>query len=133
MDGRCQATEVVYEAIITAGDDRKSYIGASEPPFKQRHANHMTSLRSQRYKNATELSKYARQKKDEGLVYDIKWKIKEQAKAYNNTSKKCNLCIAEKFNIITAEKSHALNKKSEMVSKCRHANKFLLAHYGGVT
>ena len=47
--------------------------------------------------------------------------------AYNNISKKCILCLQEKFEIIThLDQENLLNKKSELISKCRHENKLLL-------
>ena len=58
--------------------------------------------------------------------FEIKWSILTSAAAYSNKSKRYNLCLAEKFFIIKAEKSTLLNKRSELVSKCRHENKFYL-------
>ena len=45
------------------------------------------------------------------------------------SSKKCNLCQAEKLAIIGADHSKPLNKRSELVSKCRHANKNYLSNF----
>ena len=36
----------------------------------------------------------------------------------------CNLCLAEKMCIVNADKRLLLIKKSELISKCRHQNKF---------
>ena len=38
----------------------------------------------------------------------------------------CNLCIAEKYYIICHPKEASLNKRTELISKCRHRDKFLL-------
>ena len=40
---------------------------------------------------------------------------------------RCNLCIAEVYGILHAEKDMVLNKRSELVSTCRHQKKFTLA------
>ena len=76
--------------------------------------------------DSTELSKFIWLLKDNNTDFKIKWSILTSAAAYCNKSKRCNLCLAEKFFIIKAEKSTLLNKRSELVSKCRHENKFYL-------
>ena len=44
--------------------------------------------------------------------------------------KRCILCLGEKMAIITfPEQQKLLNKRSELISKCRHENKFLLHYY----
>ena len=57
--------------------------------------------------------------------------IFDHASSYRNGSKSCNLCLTEKFHIITS-KLPLLNKRSELISKCRHVNKFLLSNYKSV-
>ena len=52
-----------------------------------------------------------------------------KARTYSNTTKRCNLCTAEKFWIITADKTNTLNRRSELVSTCRHSRKFLLSNF----
>ena len=55
----------------------------------------------------------------------IEWKIIDHAAPYVNGSRKCNLCLTEKYHIITST-DRLLNKRSELVSKCRHENKYYL-------
>ena len=43
--------------------------------------------------------------------------------------KLCNLCLSEKLCIIKAHSSNLLNKRDEMISKCRHENKFYIKNY----
>ena len=45
-------------------------------------------------------------------------------KAYNPTLKKCNLCLNEKLSIIDNPDKILLSKRSEVISQCRHRNKF---------
>ena len=45
---------------------------------------------------------------------------------HSNISKRCDLCLTEKLMIITANPDRILNKRSELISKCRHENKFYL-------
>eukprot|EP00111_Clytia_hemisphaerica_P005474 TCONS_00015874-protein len=56
------------------------------------------------------------------------WEIIDHAASYRNGSKSCNLCLAEKVNIITSKREF-VNTKSELISKCRHVNKFLSENY----
>ena len=104
----------------------------TEPPFKQRHANHLTVNKHEAYKDSTKLSKYVwdLKRKSEAM---IDWSISDRAHAYDNRTKRCNICLAEKLEIIAAERSKNLTKKSEIVSKCRHRNKFLLPNFTPVT
>ena len=54
----------------------------------------------------------------------------QKGSAYSNITKKCLLCLHGKPE--TANYPHPkelLNKRSELVSKCRHANKYLLNNY----
>ena len=45
---------------------------------------------------------------------------------YNSSSKRCNLCLKEKFLIIYRPKLSTLNKCNKLVSSCCHRNKALL-------
>ena len=45
---------------------------------------------------------------------------------YRSGDKRCNLCLEEKMCIMEAEPNKLLNKRSEIISKCRHQNKHRL-------
>ena len=133
LNNNCQARSIVYEATIASGDERRTYVGISDPPFKARYANHRTSFKHERYRNSTELSKYVWDLKEKEQSYKLEWKIAERARPYNTITKRCNLCLAEKRRIITSNRDETINKRTELVSKCRHANKFSLANFTHVT
>ena len=76
--------------------------------------------------NCTELSKYIWELKSNNKDYDIKSSMIARAKAYNNRAKRCNLCLTEKLSIINANSANLLNKRNELISKCRHENKFYI-------
>ena len=42
---------------------------------------------------------------------------------YSNKSKRCHLCLTEKLYLVRAKKPSLLNKRTELISKCRHENK----------
>ena len=94
--------------------------------FKLRYRNHVCSFRNERYKHATELSKYIWSLKDRNIMYNIKWCKVKQARSYSNVSKRCNLCLWEKYFIICRPEVSTLNNRSELISTCRHSKKFLL-------
>lgn len=133
LKGKCQSACIVYKATVSSATAVKEYIGLTEPPFKQRYANHLTAIRHETHRCSTELSKYVWDLKRKGEDFAIDWSTSDRAHAYDNRTKRCNLCLAEKSRIITADKSKTLNKRSEIVSKCRHMNKFLLANFSPVT
>ena len=58
--------------------------------------------------------------------YTIKWSIMKKVKAYKPGSKRCNLCLEEKLLIMKAKKTECLNKRSDLISKCRHVTRYLL-------
>ena len=136
LNGKCLNSSIVYKATVDVSGTPapKVYIGSTETPFKHRYANHLMSFRHERYENQTELSKYIWRLKREGKDYRIGWDILRRAPAYSSLSKRCDLCVTEKLMILFMDKSTLLNRRSELVSKCRHQNKVYLSNFvGGVT
>ena len=55
------------------------------------------------------------------------WSIAKKVPPYSNTSKKCPLCLHEKLEIINYSRpEELLYRRSQLISKCRHGNKFSL-------
>ena len=129
LQGHCLATNIVYQAVVSTQDKAMTYIGLTEPPFKTRYGNHLYSFRNENRKTSTELSKYIWELKESKTPYNIAWSIVKHATPYTNVSKRCDLCTTEKLIILTADKRSLLNKRPEIVSKCRHQNKFYLAKF----
>ena len=61
----------------------------------------------------------------------IHWSVNDHAKPYQNGSKMCNLFLTEKYHILTSL-VNLINKRSKLVSKCRHENKFHLVNYKAI-
>ena len=60
----------------------------------------------------------------------LTWEAFRTTKTYSNITKRCSLCLHEKLAIITYPyPDEPLNKRSELVTKCRHENKFLLKNF----
>ena len=56
----------------------------------------------------------------------VTWAVRNQFSAYNPQSKRCFLCLNEKLELLEDKENNLLNKKSEVISKCRHQNKYVL-------
>ena len=128
LNNNCLSTNFIYNALVTTHEDKigKNYICLTE--FKQRFSQHKLSLRNENYANSNELSRYILEIKYKNKDYNIKWTIIRRARQYNNIIKWCDLCLTEKLCIIKAYASTLLKKRSELVSKCRHQNKYCLAN-----
>ena len=129
LHGKCQVESIVYKATVTTTNDEKDYIGLTVQTFKQRYYSHQHSMRDNKYRSSTSLSQHVWALKDQVIDFSIQWRIQRKATAYQNTTKRCNLCLAEKVEIISADKVRSLNKKTELISKCRHENKFYLSNF----
>ena len=129
LSNKCLTESVVYQATVTStsADSPQTYIGLTENSFKTRYSNnHKASFKKYDKRNAKELSKYIWLLQSNNIDYSIKWRTLKRAKPYSPASKRCNLCLWEKYFIIFKPEMASLNKRNELVSSCRHANKFLL-------
>ena len=65
---------------------------------------------------------------------NLMWCIVKSVPAYSNISKRCMLCLHEEiYEILNySDREELLNTTSELVSKSRHVNKFLLAMYKSI-
>ena len=122
LNGNCLASNLIYRAEVTSSSPTKSYIGLSGGSFKHRYNNHTKSFRNERYEKDTELSKCIWNLKRRGEIFFIKWNILKQSNTRIRKSGQCNLCLDEKLCILLAKNCNSLNKRSELISKCRHTN-----------
>ena len=130
LNGNCLQSSVVYQAIVTRNDNNttETYIRLTETDFKTRHRNHTASFRHAKHKNSTELSKHIWTLKNDNIDYSISWRVLSSSSPYNSSSKRCNLCLKEKFLIICRPDLSSLNKRNGLVSSCQHRNKALLCN-----
>ena len=126
VNGRCTETDVVYKVDIITHNNASTYIGSTQY-FKERFHQHMLSLRHEKYKNSTSLSTHIWDLKEKHINFTLKWRIIAKAKSYNPEAKKCYLCIAEKAKILYHNGEGLINKRSEIMAKCRHRAKHKLA------
>ena len=88
------------------------------------HRNHIKSFTHKKYSNETELSKHIWHLKQNKTDFTIKWSIIKRSISYTGGSKRCNLCLEEKLNILKEKDNCLLNKRSEIISACQHKNRF---------
>ena len=128
LDGKCLSLSIVDRAEVTSDNNTKIHYGASEGEFKTRYNNHTKSFRHKKYCSETELSKHIWSLKDNNINYTLRWAMESLPSPYKCGSKRCDLCLTEKLYIIKAVTRHLLNKRNELISKCRHKNKYLLSN-----
>ena len=89
------------------------------------------SFRNQKHKNGTALSAFLWElKKSRKETPKPTWLALKVVPGYLNISKRCLLSLNEKLSIATyPDQKQLLNKRSELIAKCRHENKFLLINY----
>ena len=73
----------------------------------------------------TRLSRKIWEIKDEGLDFEIKWKILERAQPFSPISGVCGLCTLEKWYILFKSEEASLNKE-EIAGHCFHKEPALL-------
>ena len=122
LQGQCQIAGITYEADVKVKgeNDSKVYIGQTCRPFKMRFYEHTMAIKDKTKPQATALSNYIHQLKEEGKEYEIKWSIKSRAPPYINGARQCLLCLREKTDICLTDPKRLLNNRSEMLSKCIH-------------
>ena len=124
LEGKCLQKNVIYQATVTTNTTEETYVGLATN-FKERYRNHKCSLKLPKRRNETELSKYIWNLKEKNKP---RWKIIKKCQPYNIT-KKCNLCLSEKFIIVCKKHLCSLNRRNELASPCQHKNKFTLRNH----
>ena len=115
--------------IHKSHNKNKYYAGLTENSFKTRYNAHTNSFRQQNKRHSTTLSQYVWTLKDQGISYNIKWRVLAKGSPYAPSAKSCNLCLKEKYIIICKPHLATLNVRNELASACRHRRKYLLYNY----
>ena len=132
LNKKCLTNNVLYQASITTNEknpNTKIYYGFCETAFKLRYANHKKTFNNAKYQTDTELSNEYWNIISAKKTSNISWEILGTHKSYNQSSKRCLLCLNEKLAIALHKDDNMLNKRSEIISKCRDRNKYVLASY----
>ena len=105
---------------------QKIYIGTGETDFKHRFGNCTKLFNLEHYENDTELSKEYWTIKHNHFTPKAIWRIIRKCKPFNTTKRKCYLCLNEKLEVALYKEDNLLNKRSELINKCRNQSKFTL-------
>ena len=130
VDGKCLTPGVMYQATVNSDLPRyeaRIYKGITNRQFKERRKEHIKTFNNQRLRKDSKLSEEVWRIKDAGGTPQVTWTILDKCKAYTPQAKRCALCLTEKLAIAEHEGSDMLNKRSEIVAKCRHTLKYELA------
>ena len=127
VEGKCYQSGVIYNATVEREDGIvDTYIGLSEPPFKQRFRNHISNFKTRNPKSACSLNKYIWDLQDKNIKYDIKWKIVGRARSFNPLTGTCYLCTREKYFILYKPEMATINSQEEILGPCLHKHNKLL-------
>ena len=124
----CRTENVIYKAEVKSDKEIKTYIGLTSSELKKRISSHKTDFKYEKHKESTKLSKYIWSLKENKTEFEIKWNIVKKVKKIKNGDKMCRLCVNE-VNFILKNKNSPLNSRNELMNKCRHCSKFLLANW----
>ena len=100
-----------------------------ETAFKLRYVNHKKTFNNIKYQTDTELSNEYWNIISANKTSKVSWEILGTHKWYNQSFKRCLLSLNEKLAIALQKDDNMLNKRSEVLSKCRRRNKYMLASY----
>ena len=131
LDNICLDKDVLYSAELTSdlrNYGTKVYKGICSTTFKDRLGNHKKGFNHEKYKTDSELSKEVWRIKHKGGNFTIKWSKDRNHPSYKPEIGKCRLCDQEKLAIALYEGRNLLNKRNEIVSRCRHRWKFKLSN-----
>ena len=130
VNNQCLTSDVIYQATVTRADNEQAetYIGLTSRPFKERWTNHKSSFRLESHQTETKLSVYIWSLKRKGIDFELSWRIVAKTSSYSPATKKCWLCLKEKFYILYIANQASLNKRHEIFTPCPHKSKHKLCN-----
>ena len=132
LGGKSLSPNIVYQGKINSSQpnyNEKVYFGVAEKSFKHRFYNHTKSFTHEDYANDTKLSKKYWDIKRNNFIPKVSWSIVRECPPYSLSKRKCYLCLNEKLEINSYKVNNLLNKRSELINKCRHLNKHMLLRH----
>ena len=138
LNGACISNRsVIYKATVEEIDNnnnnnntninkRETYTGLTKNTFKKRYDGHNSTFNNRDQSNKTTLAAHIWKLKDKGVKYTLSWSIIERGAPFNPSTRRCSLCLKEKFHIIFHPAGASLNERTELFSVCRHRQDMLL-------
>ena len=129
--GKCQTESAVYRATVreTGTGRTETYTGLTGGKFKDRWYKHSSDMRHEKDRNNTSLSAHVWELRDNNINFTLEWDFIEMAPTFNPVTKRCRLCLKEKFHIMYNRSSSSLNKRQEIFNTCRHRKQRLLENF----
>ena len=124
MPGKCTNDKLFYRATVTANNSEETYVGLTANQFKDKYGKLKRDFAND--ESSTTLSTHIWNLKRRNKPYTIKWDIASRAAPFSPVSGICNLCTAEKFEIIFNPAKATLNSRNELFNSCRHRRPKLL-------
>ena len=76
------------------------------------------------------LTTYILEQKEEGKEpVSVNWDLLTAAKPRKRGDKHCHLCLSEKVFIARGDEQFMLNKRSEIMERCRHRDELMLSNF----
>ena len=132
----CEASNIVYQALLEAEGRSYNYFGMTSMTFKKRFYGHTNDFKYPKEEGkGTALSSKVWELKNAKKDFRIKWSIVDRAFGYTPGAKMCDLCSSERMHIALGRKGYKrlppdcvlLNKRSEIMGKCRHKLSYTLS------
>ena len=129
LNGACLVDKLVYKAtVIEDNQTVNTYTGLTSRTFKDRFYEHRSSFANRDHPNPTTLSTHVWDLKQKNKNFEVSWSVIDRANAFDPVTRKCRLCLKEKYHIIFQPTGATLNQRSELYSTCRHRLKQTLAN-----
>ena len=121
MPGECNQDGAVYQATVTTENGKvETYVGLAKN-FKRRYYKHEKCLLDENADGQTSLTRYFWKMKNKRENPEIKWKyLEKNIPTFNPITRKCRLCLREKFNIVLKPNLATINSRHELFTHCRH-------------
>ena len=121
LQGGCLVDKVVYRAEVKQENGTvNTYTGMTGNRFKDRYYKHNDTIQDEYHNSHTALSNHIWDLKRENRKFELNWKILDRANIFDPSTRKCRLCLKEKYYIIFQPPGATLNQRSELYSTCRH-------------
>ena len=120
LPGRCTTDKLVYRATVTSDNSTETYVGMTANKFKDRFSKHKWDFKHRPENGATKLADHIWKLQDNAEEFKIEWEIVKRANPFSPVSRKCNLCIEEKYQILFNPGQASLNSRLELFASCRH-------------
>ena len=130
VGGQCTLKDVVYQARVEEKNSQnwETYTGLTYRPFKVRLKEHNDDMADPSRRSKSKLAGHIWSLKDKGVEFNVRWSILARAPPFNPVTRKCMLCLKEKFFIMYGGGTSTLNKRNEIFNTCRHRHKDLLVN-----